>query len=121
MRALSYGQAINEAMHQACALCDRVLVLGQLVDYSKAGVFGTTTGLVERFGSERILDFPVAEALMTSCAIGAAVAGWRPILVHQRLDFMLYSLDAITNWLALWRFKSNGQSSAPVTIRAIVG
>jgi pyruvate dehydrogenase E1 component beta subunit len=45
----------------------------------------------------------------------------RPVLVHQRLDFMLYSLDAITNWMALWRFKSNGRSSAPVTIRAVVG
>jgi acetoin:2,6-dichlorophenolindophenol oxidoreductase subunit beta len=45
----------------------------------------------------------------------------RPVLVHHRLDFMLYSIDAIVNWLSLWRFKSNGASSAPVTIRAIVG
>jgi pyruvate dehydrogenase E1 component beta subunit len=120
MRSINYGQAINEAMHQACELCDDVIVLGQLVDYSKSGIFGTTTGLVERFGPQRILDFPVAEALMTSCALGAAVAGMRPVLVHQRLDFMLYSLDALTNWMALWRFKSNGKSSVPVTIRAVV-
>jgi pyruvate dehydrogenase E1 component beta subunit len=58
---------------------------------------------------------------MTAIGIGAAVAGMRPVLVHHRLDFMLYSMDAIVNWLSLWRFKSNGQSSAPVTIRAIVG
>jgi pyruvate dehydrogenase E1 component beta subunit len=120
MRAIHYGKAINEAMHQACELCDQVVVLGQLVDYSKSAVFGTTTGLVERFGPERVQDFPVAESLMTSCALGAAVAGMRPVLVHQRLDFMLYSLDAITNWMALWRFKSNGRCSVPVTIRAIV-
>jgi pyruvate dehydrogenase E1 component beta subunit len=120
MRAINFAQGINEALHQACQLCEEVVVLGQLVDY-KSGVFGTTTGLVERFGRRRVQDFPVAEGLMTSCAIGAAVAGLRPVLVHQRLDFMLYSLDAITNWLALWRFKSDGRSSVPVTIRAIVG
>jgi pyruvate dehydrogenase E1 component beta subunit len=120
MRSLNFAQGINEALHQACELCEDVVVLGQLVDY-KAGIFGTTTGLVERFGSGRVQDFPVAEALMTSCAIGAAVAGKRPVLVHQRLDFMLYSLDAIANWLSLWRFKSDGRSSVPVTIRAIVG
>ncbi len=120
-RSMPYNKAINEALHQAMELCPEVLVLGQLVDYSKSGIFGTTTGLVERFGPDRVQDFPVAESLMTSAAIGAAVAGMRPVLVHQRLDFMIYSLDAIVNWLALWRFKSNGHSSAPVTIRAVIG
>jgi pyruvate dehydrogenase E1 component beta subunit len=120
MHAIPFSKAINEALHQACELSDDVVVLGQLVDY-KSGVFGTTTGLVDRFGPRRIQDFPVAEGLMTSCAIGCAVAGLRPVLVHQRLDFMLYSLDAIANWLALWRFKSDGRSAAPVTIRVIVG
>lgn len=120
MRELSYAGAINEALRQALELSEQVVVLGQMIDY-KPGVFGTTTGLAERFGSERVRDFPIAESLMTSAAIGAAAAGLRPVLVHQRLDFMLYSLDAIANWLALWRFKSNGQSSAPVTIRTVVG
>jgi pyruvate dehydrogenase E1 component beta subunit len=101
-------------------LSDRVLVVGQLVDYAP-GVFGSTTGLAERFGTARVRDFPVSESAMTALGIGAAVAGMRPVLVHHRLDFMLYSIDAIVNWLSLWRFKSNGKSSAPVTIRAIVG
>jgi pyruvate dehydrogenase E1 component beta subunit len=120
MRELTYAQAINEALHQACALCPDVRVVGQLVDY-QPGVFGTTTGLVEKFGADRIQDFPVAEALMTSAALGAALAGQRPVLVHQRMDFMMYSVDAIANWLSLWRFKSDGKCSAPVTIRAVVG
>ncbi len=119
-RSLSYAKAINEALFQACELSDQVMVLGQLVDYAP-GVFGTTTGLAQRFGTDRIQDFPVAEGLMTSAALGAAIAGMRPVIVHQRLDFMLYSLDAITNWLSLWRFKSNGRSGVPVTIRAVVG
>ena len=101
-------------------LSDSVIVLGQLVDYGP-GVFGSTTGLVERFGPERVRDFPVSESAMTATGIGAAVAGCRPVLVHHRLDFMLYSMDAIVNWMALWRFKSNTQSSLPIVIRAIVG
>jgi pyruvate dehydrogenase E1 component beta subunit len=120
MRKLTYAKAINEGLCQAMELNSDVIVLGQLVDY-KSGVFGTTTGLVERFGADRVQDFPVAEGVMTSVATGAALVGMRPVLVHQRLDFMMYSLDAIVNWLSLWRFKSNGLCSLPVTIRAIVG
>jgi pyruvate/2-oxoglutarate/acetoin dehydrogenase E1 component len=119
-RQLSYAQAINEAHHQAMTLSSDVVVLGQLVDF-KSGVFGTTVGLVEKFGRERVQDFPVSENLMTATAMGASLTGTRPVLVHQRLDFMIYSLDAIVNWLALWHFKSNGKSAMPVTIRAIVG
>jgi pyruvate/2-oxoglutarate/acetoin dehydrogenase E1 component len=119
-RPLSYAQAINEALRQSMELCDDVVVLGQLVDY-KSGIFGTTSGLVDQFGPGRVQDFPVAENLMTATAMGAALTGLRPVIAHQRLDFMIYSLDAITNWLALWRFKSAGKSSLPVTIRAIVG
>ena len=120
MRTLTYAQAINEGLGQAMALCPDVLVMGQLVDY-RSGIFGTTTGLAERFGTERVQDVPVAESAMTSAAIGAALTGLRPVLVHQRLDFMMYSLDAVVNWLSLWRFKSNGESNLTVTIRAIVG
>ena len=120
LRQLDFAKAINEAIYQGMELSDDVILLGQLVDY-KTGIFGTTTGLVERFGSDRVQDFPVAEGLMASTAIGAAITGMRPVLVHQRLDFMIYSLDAIVNWLSLWRFKSNGHSNLPVTIRAIVG
>jgi acetoin:2,6-dichlorophenolindophenol oxidoreductase subunit beta len=119
-RRLSFAKAINEGLGQSLELCSDVLILGQMVD-SKSGVFGTTAGLVERFGPDRVQDFPIAESLMTATGIGAAVCGLRPVLVHQRLDFMLYSLDAIVNWLSLWRFKSNGQMNLPVTIRAIVG
>lgn len=119
-RELTYAQAINEALFQAMELSDDVIVLGQLVDY-KSGIFGTTAGLAEKFGVDRVQDFPVSEGQMTSAAIGACLGGLRPVLVHQRLDFMMYSLDAIVNWLSLWRFKSNGTATLPVTIRAIVG
>lgn len=119
-RKLSYAAALNDGLRQAMELSDAVCVIGQLVDY-KPGVFGTTTGLAERFGTDRVQDFPVAESAMTAAALGAALGGLRPVLVHHRLDFMLYSIDAIVNWLSLWRFKSDGKSAAPVVIRAIVG
>jgi pyruvate dehydrogenase E1 component beta subunit len=119
-RDLSYAKAINEAQRQAMELCEGVVVLGQLAD-TPAGIFGTTSGLFEAFGPARVQDFPIAENLMTATAMGASLVGLRPVIVHQRLDFMIYSLDAIVNWMALWRFKSNGKSNMPVTIRAIVG
>jgi len=119
-RQLSYAKAILEATDQAMALCPEVVLFGQLVD-TQSGIFGTTTGLVGKYGPDRVLDFPVSENLMTATAMGAALTGLRPVLAHQRLDFMIYSLDAIANWLALWRFKSNGKSAMPVTIRTIVG
>ncbi len=119
-RSLSYAKAILEATDQAMTLSPDVVVLGQLVD-TRSGIFGTTTGLVDKHGPERVQDFPVAENLMTATAMGAALTGLRPVICHQRLDFMVYSLDAIVNWLGLWRFKSNMQSGMPVTIRTIVG
>lgn len=119
-RQLSYAKAILEATDQAMSLSQDVVVLGQLVD-TQSGIFGTTTGLVNKYGPERVQDFPVAENLMTATAMGAALTGLRPVICHQRLDFMIYSLDAIVNWLGLWRFKSNMNSAMPVTIRTIVG
>ena len=117
---ISYSQAINQALHQSMKLDKDIYLFGQLVDYS-SGVFGTTTGLIKEFGKKRVQDFPVAESLMTSMSIGMALKKKRIILVHHRIDFMLYSMDAIVNWLSLWRFKSNSKSSLPITIIAIVG
>ena len=117
---ISYGAAVNNGLRQAMELNDRVFVFGIGVD-GQAGVFGTTTGLVEKFGPKRVFDTPIAEQALTALAAGAANGGLRPVLVHQRLDFMLYSMDQIVNWMALWRFISGGKAKMPVTIRAIVG
>jgi pyruvate dehydrogenase E1 component beta subunit len=97
-----------------------VLVYGQGVD-TRSGVFGTTAGLVDEFGGGRVFDTPVSESAMTGFGLGAALMGMRPVLVHARMDFMLYSMDQIVNWASIWRFKSNGQSGMPLTIRAVVG
>ena len=120
MRELTYASAINEALTQAMELCPDVLVLGQLVNYSKAGVFGTTSGLVERFGAERVQDFPVAEALMTSTAIGAAVAGMRR---SWSISGRISCSTPSTRWPTGWRCggSSRAEEQLPVVIRTVVG
>ena len=117
---LSFAQSINAALRQALDLDPGVFVCGIGAD-TPAGIFGTTQGLVERFGSKRVFDTPIAEAGLSALAAGAANAGLRPVLIHQRLDFMLYSLDQVVNWMAPWRFMSGGRAKMPVTIRAIIG
>ena len=117
---ISYSDAILEATDQAMAYNEKVIILGQLSDMP-SGIFGTTRGLAEKYGSERVKDFPIAENLMTCTAMGASLTGLIPIIIHQRLDFMMYSLDAIVNWLSLWYFKSGSKSNMPIVIRAIVG
>ncbi len=106
----TYAEAINDALSLAMEADPNIMIMGQLVD-TQAGIFDMTTGLVERFGKERVLDFPVAESLMTSAAIGLSLEGKIPILFHQRFDFALYSFDAIINWLGLWFFKTGGLQS----------
>src|SRR5215468_5480225 len=117
---LSFAQSINAALCQALELDPGVFVCGIGAD-TPAGIFGTTTGLVERFGPQRVFDTPIAEGGLAALAAGAGSAGLRPVLVHQRLDFMLYSLDQVVNWMAPWRFMSGGRAKMPVTIRAIIG
>ena len=120
LHSLTYSQSINEALDQSMKIDKNVCVIGQLVNYSP-GVFGTTTDLEKKYGSSRVQDFPVAESLMTSMSVGMAIKKKRIVLVHHRIDFLLYSMDAIVNWISLWRFKSNAKSNLSITIRAVVG
>jgi acetoin:2,6-dichlorophenolindophenol oxidoreductase subunit beta len=97
---ITYAEAICQATDQALEQDPNVIVFGQLVD-SSPGVFGTTRELVDKFGPDRLFDFPISEGMMTSNALGMAIGGQRPVIVHQRLDFSLYALDALINWISL--------------------
>ena len=121
MRELTYGEAIREALDQAMELSQDVIVMGEGVD-DAGGIFGSTLGLTERYGSERCFDLPLAENGFTGAAVGAAMAGLRPVVVHQRLDFLMLTMDPLVNHAAKWRYMFDGAAgSVPVTIRAIVG
>ena len=119
MRKISYVQAINETLHQIMEEDTRVFLIGQGVT-SPWYVGTTTVGLIDRFGPERIIDTPVSENGVTGVAIGAALAGMRPVLVHPRMDFMYYAMDQIANHAANWHYMFGGQLSVPITIWAII-
>src|SRR3989344_1474080 len=119
-RIINGAQAIREALDQSLAKDPRVFVVGEGVPDPK-GVFGTSIGLREKYGKNRVWDMPVAENGMTGACIGAAISGMRPVLVHQRLDFALLSLDQIIKNAAKWFYMFGGQQSVPLVIRMVIG
>jgi pyruvate dehydrogenase E1 component beta subunit len=116
----TFARAINDALNVAMSLDTGVLCYGLGVDDPK-GVFGTTLGLSERFGAERVFDMPTSENAMTGIGIGAALYGLRPVMTHQRLDFALLSMDQLVNNAAKWRFMFGGKRAVPLTVRMILG
>ncbi len=118
-RALSYGQALREALSQAMERDSRVFVMGEGID-DPGGTFGSTLGLHKKFG-QRVFDTPIAENGLTGVAIGAALCGMRPVLVHMRMDFMPLSFDQILNHAAKLCYMSGARVSVPLVIRAIIG
>jgi len=120
MRELKYREAIDEATRQAMAKDERVFVLGVGVDDAK-GIFGTTRGATLEFGPNRVFDTPLSEAALTGVAIGAALRGLHPLLVHARNDFLMLTMDQLVNNAAKWRYMSGGSMRVPLTIRAIIG
>jgi len=119
-RMLTFAKAVNEALFQAMSRDERVICYGLGVDDPK-GIFGTTLGLKERFGAQRVFDMPTSENAMTGIGIGAALNGIRPVMMHQRLDFFLLALDQLVNNGAKWHYMFGGQASVPITIRLVVG
>ena len=117
-REIKYSDAILEATDYSMASDSTVFIIGLGVPDPK-GVFGTTQGLQEKFGAERVFDMPTSENAMTGIGIGAALYGMRPIMTHQRLDFALLSMDQLVNNAAKWRFMFGGQRGVPLTVRMI--
>jgi len=120
MTEKTFAEAINAALTLAMDIDPSVICYGLGADDPKR-IFGTTVGLQERFGSERVFDMPTAENTMTGVGIGAALYGLRPIMNHQRLDFTLLSMDQLINNAAKWNFMFGGKCSVPITIRMILG
>jgi pyruvate/2-oxoglutarate/acetoin dehydrogenase E1 component len=119
-RLLTYAEAIHEAIDQEMTRDPSVIVLGLGVDDFK-GIYGTTLGLAGKFGRDRVSDTPLSEDAMTGTAIGAALAGLRPIHVHIRMDFLLLAMNQIVNIAAKSRYMYGGQVSVPIVIRSIIG
>jgi pyruvate dehydrogenase E1 component beta subunit len=118
-RKLKYSIALNEALDQMLASDPTVFLIGQGVK-SPWYVGNTCTGLLQKYGESRIIDTPVSENAITGAAVGAAIAGMKSIVVHPRVDFVLYAFDPIINQAANWHYMNGGQGNAPVVFWLIV-
>ena len=118
-RYLKYALAINEALHQKMAEDVDVFIIGQGLK-SPWYVGDTARGLLTKFGEHRVIDTPVSENTVTGAAVGAALSGMKSIVVHPRMDFMLYAIDPIVNQAANWYYMNGGNSSVPCVIWGII-
>ncbi len=120
MAVMTLIQAINAALSGEMERNPAVVLLGE--DVGKGGgVFRATEGLWERFGPERVMDTPLAEAGILGMAIGMALNGLRPVAEIQFADFIYPAFDQIVSELAKYRYRSAGQFPAPVVVRAPSG
>ena len=116
---LNYGTAMLAAFEYLLDKHPEVFIIGQGL-WSPWYVGNSMTDLDKRFGAHRVIDTPVSESACTGAAVGAALAGMKPIVVHPRMDFMLYAIDAIVNQAAKWSHMTGGQAHPGVTIRGII-
>lgn len=115
----NYGTAILSAFEYLLETYPETFVIGQGL-WSPWYVGNSMTDLDKKFGVDRIIDTPVSESACTGAAVGASLAGMKPIVVHPRMDFMLYAMDAIVNQAAKWSHMFGGQAHPGVTIRSII-
>jgi len=121
MKDLTFAEAIRDATAVCLRQDPRTFVIGLGVPDPK-GIFGTTAGLADEFGADRVMDAPLSENALTGMIIGAALGGLRPILTHQRVDFALLSLEQIVNQAAKWYYMFDGRGgTVPIVIRMVIG
>ncbi len=120
IRELSFAQAIQEGLAQAMEADERVFIMGEDIGVY-GGAFGVTGDLVHRFGEDRVRDTPIAELGGAGVAVGAAVAGSRPVYEFQFSDFALLASEQIINQAAKMRYMLGGKASVPVVFRMPCG
>lgn len=113
--------AINHALSEEMAHNPRVVVYGEDVEDFKGGVFTATTGLTTRFGRQRVFNSPLAESSIIGTAVGLAARGYRPVVEIQFGDYIWPAMNQIRNEMAMMRWRSNGNWTAPVIVRVPVG
>jgi pyruvate dehydrogenase E1 component beta subunit len=119
-RIITLGDAIREALMESLARDPRVFLFAQGVDDPSA-MWGTMKGAAERFGAHRVIEMPVAENGAVGIAVGAAIAGQRPVIAMHRVEFSLLAIEQIVNNAAKSHYISNGQHRVPIVIRLCIG
>src|SRR5215470_17831934 len=120
MPEMTLIDAIREAMDEELARDERVFITGEDVG-PRGGVFRATMGLYDKYGSDRIIDSPLAELSIVAIGIGAALAGMRPICEIQFADFIHPAFNQIVSEAARIYYRSNGDFSCPIVVRAPFG
>lgn len=118
MREITYRQAINEALHEEMSRDDTVFILGENVCQDQWDTHG---GLVDRFGIERIRDTAISENAIIGAAVGASLAGYRPIADIMFADFLFCAADEVLNQAATHRFSNGGLTKVPMVIKTAIG
>lgn len=118
-RKLTFAKAINESLEIALKEDKKVILMGLGVDDPKA-IFGTTLNLHKNF-KKNVFDMPTSENGFTGFGLGLAISGFKPVIVHQRVEFSLLSLEQIFNQISKWFYMSGGKINVPIVIRLIIG
>ena len=118
-RNISFAAAVNEAQAIALAADDRVFLLGEDIADPAGGIVKATAGLSTRFGRHRVRPTPIAETAIVGAAVGAAMAGMRPVAEIMINDFLMVCMDQVGNHAAKLRYMSGGRTSVPLTIRTL--
>lgn len=119
-KKISYRTAINQALHQEMERDNSIFIYGiDVADHKR--IFGSTVGLLEKFGSLRVFSTPLSEEALLGFGLGAAINGLRPINVHIRVDFLLLAINQLVNMVASYHYGSDGKIQVPLVIRAIIG
>jgi pyruvate dehydrogenase E1 component beta subunit len=119
-RQITFAQAVNEAISEELRRDPKVFVIGE--DIAEAGTtFKVLSGLVEEFGTERIIDSPISEAGITGLGVGAAMTGMRPIVDIMFGDFLTLTMDQIANQAAKTHYMSGGTLQVPMVLRTTMG
>jgi len=121
-QTISFTDAYRMALEEALASEPGVLLLGEdIADEEGGGVFKVTKGLSTKYGKHRVRTTPIAEEAIVGAAVGAALAGMRPVAEIMLMNFVTVAMDQIVNHAAKLRFMSGGQTHVPITIRTRSG
>lgn len=119
-KKISYRTAINQALHQEMERDNSIFIYGiDVADHKR--IFGSTAGLLEKFGQKRVFSTPLSEEALLGFGLGAAINGLRPINVHIRVDFLLLAINQLVNMVGSYHYGTDGKIKVPLVIRAIIG
>jgi pyruvate dehydrogenase E1 component beta subunit len=117
---MTFGQALGAALVQAMRADPRVFAFGEGIN-DRGGFFGSTEGIAAAVGAARCFDVPNCEEALVGMGVGAALLGYRPVMVNLRIEFLMLAMNQIVNHAAKWPSMSGGRAQVPLTLRAMIG